>query len=215
MVFDACHPAVLSRSHATFMSPPLVRRLASCGDFHENIAPEDPCQSVGGRDRGRNDWMADRVKLGRGANDWAFVFLGENVTHPLRDLDLGADEHSPQCDIDLQSRYCHAPPPSPLPQLGCGIIRKCARVYLGSGDKKPKLWSRRQCGAIMHCAVHPWAADNGASTATVAEKSPRSQGNGLAHPGAVVACIAARRLRAALLDRRLRRSSAGWPGRPR
>jgi hypothetical protein len=194
MVFVACHPAVLRRLHATFMSPPLVRRLASCGDFHENIAPEDPCQSVGGRDRGCNDWMADRVKLGRGSNDWALVFLGENVSHPLRDLDLGADEHSPQCDIDLQSRYRHALPPSPLPQLGCGIIRKCARVYLGSGGKKPKLWSRRQCGAvIMYCAVHPWAADNGASTATVAEKSPQEPGKRAGAPrrGGCVHCCAA------------------------
>src|SRR5579883_963631 len=63
------------------MSPPLVRRLASYGCFHENIAPEGPCQSVGGRDRGCNGWMADRVKLGCGANDWALVFLGENVSH--------------------------------------------------------------------------------------------------------------------------------------
>jgi hypothetical protein len=63
-----------------------------------------------------------------------------------------------------------------LPQLGRGLIRKCARVNLGSGDKKPKLWSRTQCGAIMHCAAHPCAADNGASTATVAERSPPKPG---------------------------------------
>jgi len=43
----------------------------------------------------------------------------------------------------------------------------------------------------------------GASTAKVAEN--KSQGNGLAHSGAAVACITARRLRTALLDRRLRR----------